>query len=207
ITCEVEAYPPPVDFRWSFNHSGSSDAVVEVPEARFRSQGGARAASVLTYTPVSELDYGTLMCTAFNTAGQQRDACVFHIIAAGRPEPPLNCTLVNQTTGSLEVDCVEGFDGGLQQLFLLEVFDLESGQLAANISSRWPRFLVEGLRAGRSLKMLAFAANSVGRSEPLALEGFTLKQAEKRTGEASPAAPAPAFGFTLVHAPCSLSYR
>ncbi|KAK7862971.1 hypothetical protein R5R35_002031 [Gryllus longicercus] len=191
VTCEVDAYPPPDSFRWSFNHSGAGDAAVEVPEARYSGGAGAGgggggeeagASSTLSYAPMTELDYGTLLCSANNAAGQQREPCVFHIIPAGRPEPPLNCSLTNQTTGSLEVECEEGFDGGLPQTFQLEVFDLESGLLAANVSSRWPRFLVEGLRAGRVLRVHAYALNAKGRSEPFALEGFTLKQAEKRTG-------------------------
>ncbi|GLH08775.1 Nephrin [Gryllus bimaculatus] len=216
VTCEVDAYPPPDSFRWSFNHSGAGDAAVEVPEARYSGgagagggggggggsggQGGeeAGASSTLSYAPMTELDYGTLLCSANNAAGQQREPCVFHIIPAGRPEPPLNCSLTNQTTGSLEVECEEGFDGGLPQTFQLEVFDLESGLLAANVSSRWPRFLVEGLRAGRVLRVHAYALNAKGRSEPFALEGFTLKQAEKRTGESlSLTWPFALEGFTL----------
>lgn len=60
------------------------------------------------------MDYGTLMCWADNAVGQQREPCVFHIIAAGKPDPPYNCTLVNQTSDGLEVDCNEG----MYQLFL-----------------------------------------------------------------------------------------
>lgn len=48
------------------------------------------------------------MCWAENVVGQQKDPCVFHIIAAGKPDAPYNCTLINQTTDGLEVDCVEG---------------------------------------------------------------------------------------------------
>lgn len=54
------------------------------------------------------MDYGTLMCWADNAVGQQKEPCVFHIIAAGKPDPPYNCTLVNQTSDGLEVDCNEG---------------------------------------------------------------------------------------------------
>lgn len=54
------------------------------------------------------MDYGTLMCWADNVVGQQREPCVFHIIAAGKPDAPYNCTLINQTSDGLEVDCNEG---------------------------------------------------------------------------------------------------
>lgn len=55
-----------------------------------------------------ELDFGTIMCWADNVVGQQKEPCVFHLIAAGKPDMPHNCTLVNQTSESLEVDCNEG---------------------------------------------------------------------------------------------------
>lgn len=66
-----------------------------------------------------EMDYGTLMCWADNAVGQQREPCVFHIIAAGKPDSPYNCTLVNQTSDGLEVDCTEGKIEILLQLLTL----------------------------------------------------------------------------------------
>ena len=41
---------------------------------------------------------------------------------AGKPHAPRNCSLWNQTAESVEVSCVAGFDGGLPQRFLLEVY-------------------------------------------------------------------------------------
>lgn len=54
------------------------------------------------------MDFGTIMCWADNVVGQQKEPCVFHLIAAGKPDSPYNCSLVNQTSDSLEVDCTEG---------------------------------------------------------------------------------------------------
>lgn len=54
------------------------------------------------------MDYGTIMCLADNAVGQQKDPCVFHLIAAGKPDAPYNCTIVNQTSDGLDVDCAEG---------------------------------------------------------------------------------------------------
>lgn len=152
-----------------------------MPQTRYRS-GQEHSRSVLTYTPVSELDYGTVMCWAENTAGRQREPCVFHIIAAGKPDAPYNCSLLNQTTESLEVECMEGFDGGQPQYFLLEVYDQQTAVLQANVSAKFPLFTVSGLDSGKILKMMVYAANSKGKSEPILLEGFTLKVAEKQTG-------------------------
>jgi hypothetical protein len=60
------------------------------------------------YPLKQELDFGTILCWADNVVGQQKEPCVFHLIAAGKPDVPYNCTLVNQTSESLEVDCNEG---------------------------------------------------------------------------------------------------
>lgn len=179
VLCEVESYPPPESFKWSFNNTAET---IDVPQTRFHS-GLHHSSSTLTYTPVTELDYGTVMCWASNLAGKQQEPCVFHIIAAGKPDPPFNCTILNQTTESLEVECVEGFDGGQPQYFLLEVYDEQSEVLQANVSAKFPMFTVSGLDAGKILKMTVYAANSKGRSEPVNLEGFTLKVAEKQTGK------------------------
>lgn len=124
-----------------------------------------------------------VMCWANNLAGRQQDPCVFHIIAAGKPDPPFNCSIVNTTVESLEVECTEGFDGGQPQYFLLEVYDWKTSTLQANVSAKFPLFIVSGLDPGRVLKMIVYAANGKGRSESVVLEGFTLKVAEKQTGK------------------------
>ena len=60
----------------------------------------------------------------------------------GPPDAPTNCSVVNQTTDSLDVQCLSGFDGGLEQHFLLEVADLQTGLLLANASDKIPEFRV-----------------------------------------------------------------
>lgn len=113
----------------------------------------------------------------------QGEPCVFHIIAAGKPDPPTNCSILNQTSESLVVECIEGFDGGQPQHFLLEVYDQQTGLTQANVSNNFPSFNVNGLESGKILKIMVYAANSKGRSETVLLEGFTLKAAEKQTGK------------------------
>ena len=39
--------------------------------------------SVASYTPKSEIDYGTLSCWASNEVGDQKRPCIFHVIPAG----------------------------------------------------------------------------------------------------------------------------
>ncbi|XP_076183967.1 nephrin isoform X3 [Ptiloglossa arizonensis] len=183
VICRVEAYPPPDSFRWTFNNT---EEMVDVPQARYKNST-RHTESVLIYRPVTEMDYGTVFCWASNTAGQQKNACVFHIIPAGKPESPYNCTLSNQTTRSLSVECFTGFDGGQPQHFFLEVFDQHTGKLQANITSKEnAAFTVQNLEPGKVLNMIVYAVNAKGRSEPTPLEGFTLKLAEKQTGTPVP---------------------
>ena len=96
----------------------------------------------------------------------------------------MNCSVVNQTTESLVVECQPGFDGGLEQLFHMEVTDLQTGQLITNTSGEpAPEFEVSGLNSGRGMKITIFAANADGRSDSAVLEGFTLKVAELQLGK------------------------
>ena len=53
----------------------------------------------------------------------------------GPPDPPSNCSVVNQTTESLEVECLAGFDGGLRQNFYMKVEDSITGTVLANASA------------------------------------------------------------------------
>ncbi|XP_026479796.1 synaptogenesis protein syg-2 [Ctenocephalides felis] len=181
IRCDVESLPKPNTFRWAFNNSAES---IEVPRTRFTVNLN-RSSSTLSYQPLSEMDFGTVLCWAANTAGLQREPCVYHVIAAGRPDPPHNCSMLNQTVDSLEVDCMEGFDGGQTQRFQLEVYDQNTGFLRANLSSLRPTFLIGSLESGVAYAVLVYSANQRGRSEPVQLEGFTLKLAEKQTSAAS----------------------
>lgn len=78
LRCEVDANPTPVTFHWTFNNSGDQ---TEVPTPRFTNEG---TMSRLNYTPVSDMDYGTLSCWGTNDVGQQRTPCVFQVVAAGK---------------------------------------------------------------------------------------------------------------------------
>lgn len=47
IVCEVDAFPPPDSFKWSFNNTGE---MFDMPQSGFRMH--SLSASKLTYTPV-----------------------------------------------------------------------------------------------------------------------------------------------------------
>jgi hypothetical protein len=64
----------------------------------------------------------------------------------------------------------------------MEIFDQPTGVLQANLSSKLPIFTVGGLGAGKLLKIYIYAVNMRGKSDAILLEAFTLKAAEKQTG-------------------------
>ncbi|XP_061931245.1 nephrin isoform X4 [Apis cerana] len=187
IACKVEADPPAHNFRWKFNNSGET---LEVAQGRF-SMETSSGVSVFRYTPTTELDYGTLSCWADNSVGRQARPCLFQLIAAGKPFPVRNCTLANQTYTSVEVKCVAGYDGGLPQKFILEVYHgdvdfLSSSQPLYNVSNAdEPSFSLAGLEASveAGVHVAVYAVNAKGRSQPVILSEVTYRDAEKRTGQ------------------------
>ncbi|KOB67237.1 Uncharacterized protein OBRU01_19431, partial [Operophtera brumata] len=143
IVCEVDADPPAAVFKWKFNNSGET---IDVAADRYTSNGSA---SSLKYTPVADLDYGTLSCSASNEVGTQLAPCVFQMVAAvsrsvmrgelrrrpatAVPIARLLCrrhltsvsALWNQAAESVELSCVASFDGGLPQQLLLLVYSAD----------------------------------------------------------------------------------
>ncbi|XP_077524712.1 cell surface glycoprotein MUC18-like isoform X2 [Amblyomma americanum] len=169
VSCELEADPAQdVAFRWRFNASqqmlGSTNVLSE----------GTR--SWATVVPQTDDDYGPLLCWGKNGIGIQREPCVFTLIQAGPPEPVQNCSVLNQTEDSVALACSEGYDGGLQQRFRLELHDTARRVLRANVSTAEapPSFLARGLPAGTSFVAAVYAFNSRGRSQPTVLVVSTL---------------------------------
>lgn len=85
---------------------------------------------------------------------------------------------------SLSVRCLEGFNGGLQQQFSLEVKDTQTSELRANITSPVPRFTVNSLSPSSIYSISIYAFNSKGRSDPSILPATMQRMPEKPlTGE------------------------
>ena len=81
------------------------------------------------------------------------------------------------------MECEPGFDGGLEQSFVLEVVDGVSGVTLANVTSVTPRFTVTGLHPGREIKLVIIAENTNGRSKPIVMDVFTTKVAQLQVGK------------------------
>ncbi|GIY34954.1 uncharacterized protein CDAR_15951 [Caerostris darwini] len=138
--------------------------------------------SIATYVPHTDDEYGTLSCWATNEVGWQKEPCLFAIVPAGPPEALLNCTVVNHTENSIQVDCIEGYNGGLSQMFTIEVFDIDVGKLRSNVTLGQPSFIIQGLPSSTTLHLVVYASNGKGRSPMYTLSATTLQKAEKLTG-------------------------
>ncbi|XP_042895827.1 protein turtle isoform X2 [Parasteatoda tepidariorum] len=174
VTCELDADPENITFRWRFNSSGKS-----LDLGNFKTFGSK---STVSYRPHTDDDYGSIVCWGSNDVGRQREPCVFTIIPAGPPEPLQNCTVVNYTEDSLQVECIEGYNGGLMQVFQLEVYDDTGRKLHGNFTSLQPQFYVSGLPSGKLLRLVVFAKNNKGKSSPIVMAANTLQKPEKLTG-------------------------
>lgn len=64
---------------------------------------------------------------------------------SGKPAAPANCAIQNQTADSVRVDCQEAFDGGLQQVFGLELVDRDTRTVRYAFNNTKPVFTVYGL--------------------------------------------------------------
>ncbi|XP_066587732.1 neural cell adhesion molecule 2-like isoform X2 [Prorops nasuta] len=201
IVCRVEADPPAHNFRWKFNNSGET---LDVSPRRFSVENSGDV-SKLRYTPSTELDYGTLSCWADNPVGTQAKPCLFQLVAAGKPFPVRNCTLANQTYTSVEVRCVAGYDGGLPQKFVLEVYRgdidfLPSIQPFTNVSNPdEPSFALSGLDSSveAGIHVAIYAVNEKGRSQPVVLSEVTYRDAERRTGQDAGMVLSPLIGVVI----------
>lgn len=95
------------------------------------------------------------------------------------PDPPQECDLRNNSIGRLEVECVAGSDGGLPQHFILEVCEADKLSDQASPGSRvtmsaplftileaTPRFTLHSLEPGNEYRLLVYAKNAMGYSNP-----------------------------------------
>uniref|UniRef100_T1J7V3 Ig-like domain-containing protein n=1 Tax=Strigamia maritima TaxID=126957 RepID=T1J7V3_STRMM len=167
LSCEVDAYPPQLTFRWAFNHTNN---IVDERRALITTE---RLKSSLVYTPRIENDFGVLYCFASNEMGTQHKPCVFTLAAAGPPDPAYNCTITNETDTSMLIVCQFGYDGGLPQIFVCQVRDAETHQVVTKLNSSQPSFYVTHLPSNSRFLISIYAANAKGRSEATIAAGNT----------------------------------
>ncbi|XP_026481243.1 hemicentin-1-like [Ctenocephalides felis] len=182
LTCEVESDPAPRSFRWTFNNSGEQRPLITPAQ-----QNEHGPVSVLRYTPESDLDYGAVNCWAENAVGRQRTPCVFHLVPAGPPLPPSNCTMSNRSADLVLIECAEGFNGGLSQKFVLEAFPVvglsrglshprDTNNRQSSVSAT-PVFVVNLTPGGPPVRLRLYAVNTLGRSDSVDVGVFEPRHA------------------------------
>ena len=166
IRCQVAANPSNLTFRWTFNNSAE---IKDVDKNKFTTNN---TISLFSYKPERELDYGTLMCWSRNDIGEQQKPCVFHIIAAGRPDPAKNCTTSNINSSAFEIFCLPGFNGGLPQNFTVEVIENETlDNVVFRSDSPTPNFSVTGLKDSTDYRVYVVPVNMKGSGQPQSPQG------------------------------------
>ncbi|KAK4291542.1 hypothetical protein Pmani_035639, partial [Petrolisthes manimaculis] len=199
VTCSVESYPPAGDFQWVFNTSTEyahlpselvttyntvaeeegeqrdSLSMEEEGGSQTMEEGGGGGWSMVTYTPQTHHDFGSLLCWARNEVDRQRKPCVFHVVPAGVPEPVENCSAWEGgggEAGRVVVWCQPGWGGGLDQTFTLEVREGSSGarkdSLRASESSLLPE---EDTLRSEEGSIKAIDGSSEGYLRPAGTEG------------------------------------
>ncbi|XP_054711449.1 nephrin-like [Uloborus diversus] len=167
VSCEVEADPNDVAFRWALNNS-----VENLDLHNFTSEG---THSVLTYVPRTMLEFGAVLCWSKNAVGEQKEPCVVRIIPAGPPDPVRNCIVTNRSQAWIMVECEAGYNGGLSQKFHLDVYNSAVDHLQVNMSSKdSPVFSVSKLPPGTAFVLVIYSSNEKGKSSSVALMGTTM---------------------------------
>ena len=196
IACSVHSNPSEdVTFRWIFNNTYENvglkthEEMIDDP-----------LTSVIQYTPMSKYSYGKLLCWATNALGEQREPCVFEVIPATVPETLHDCSVTSHnnseslslsstitptsnsnneaSVGSLLITCEPGADGGLEQVFHLELYQAdEQSRLWLNettLPGGNARFEIKNLPISTTFVLLLYSSNSKGRSKYTTLQASTL---------------------------------
>ncbi|XP_064466931.1 hemicentin-2-like [Ornithodoros turicata] len=238
VTCEVIAEPRNVSFRWVFSSNNRNRDLVDFevidPHKSIHQTGhdhGHRSqsamltvASVLEYTPQFQSDFGTLLCSAQNVVGVQKEPCTFHVVQAGPPESLENCSVSNLTEKGFSVECRS--ESGLRVatgsmtavprpakghgavVYVLELYgppdvaDVQHGistpqqqVLLRNLSGEEPWFRIWTLSPGTEYEVRVYATNNKGRSRPVVLSACTLPPAEALLDKVPPWT----LGFSILH--------
>ncbi|XP_018497735.1 neural cell adhesion molecule 1 [Galendromus occidentalis] len=135
IRCDLDADPESeIEYTWAFNNSQGKRADLNPVTA----SAHRTSRSIINYKPMTEQDYGELLCYGTNEVGQQLVPCVYQVVAAGTPDPLENCSQVNATESGFTIECTEGpWNGGVAQSqvsFVAEVFNVDTQEYVTNVT-------------------------------------------------------------------------
>lgn len=175
ISCYVNANPhDSIDFSWSFNNSAN---LMDIPKGDVQVSGFS---SKISYTPRTELDFGTLLCWGSNSIGKGTP-CVFSILPIGPPDPPSRCLSSNVTYSSFKISC-DGTSDNPNQLYSMEV-KLATGESVVVLQNSSLDFQVVGLVSGTTYKVTVRSQNKHGKSDPVYMLIETLMEPIKQIAE------------------------
>lgn len=176
VQCRVDASPGTVTFKWYLR---TKTKLINIPTEWYTVQDRT---SSLNYNVTGIYTYGDILCYATNDLGEQANPCSYTLVPAGKPEPPTNCTASNHTADAFYVACVPGYDGGLEQEFVVLAFDDKNERLIRNETVRGaPAFTLEDLPPESDYLVKVYAQNVKGKSVEQVLHGFTLPSAQPGT--------------------------
>ncbi|RWS07261.1 sidestep protein-like protein [Dinothrombium tinctorium] len=176
LRCEVIGSRPPAKITW---WKGAERLIASKQTV---SQHGNMTYSSISLNVSVEDNGKQIYCKAENVEMKQssiEDRITLNVFCA--PESVHNCTVKNQSLNSLHLVCEPGDNGGLRQIFFLEVYNSNLQELQLNITSAdVPEFLIRGLAANTKFTLNVYAANAKGRSASLSLTTTTLRVQQKQ---------------------------
>merc|ERR1719507_2662786 len=176
VSCLMDANPASdLTFKWKFNTTANT---VDIPESDIRS---GNVTSMATYTPRTELDFGTLVCYGLNSIGMG-SPCIYHLLPTGPPEPPVHCATRNVTYSTVKVTCEGKYDKPYPD-FLLEVTVAATGHSVLTLQNSSMDFEVTGLLPGSTYTIAVRAKNKFGTSEPFYFPLLTRLEPIKQIAE------------------------
>ncbi|KAG1671862.1 B-cell receptor CD22 [Nymphon striatum] len=116
-------------------------------------------------------------------AKPQLGSCIYLILptrssscnSIGPPHTPTNCTISNRTSSTLTIECVAGYNGGLNQTFFMEVFEDFRNRILFNATSEdKPKFVASGLPSGTLFTLTVYSSNVKGQSDRFVINSRTL---------------------------------
>nr|XP_040567976.1 uncharacterized protein LOC121117599 [Lepeophtheirus salmonis] len=92
----------------------------------------------------------------------QSTKLIFFLSFAVAPDPVENCTIINKSSETFHLHCVPGFDGGMEQLFLVTVTERSTSLVRYNATARQLDLFIPNLRAGSSYLTTVTPMNKKG---------------------------------------------
>ena len=156
--------------------------------------------SIANYRPKTIMNFAMVLCLAQNSVGIQREPCIFYLRIAngqhlfhtsrihvikclyfsGPPESVRSCEITNKSYSIIAVDCMSGNNGGLSQIFHLEVYSTLTEQLHSNHTSFQPNFIVDSLLPETLYNFVVFSSNEKGISTGLTYHSVRLPKLKEQ---------------------------